>query len=132
MTDPPSPQPHPQPSAVLVRSLWQVLVYVLGTVLVASWVWVWQTNNTLRDQQAALMRMPEIMLRAEANRSVIDVYAVRITKLEEAAQRARDDRQATRLAMSGLTAKLHELQIDHGRMLEILRMGAPQAARPQH
>lgn len=115
----------------MVRSLWQVLVYVMGAMLVGSWIWVWQTNNTLHDQQAALLRMPEIMLRAEANRSVIDIYAVRITKLEESAQRSRDDGQALRLAMSGLTAKLHELQVDHGRILEILRMsGSPAAPRP--
>lgn len=137
----PAPPPPVVPEAILVRSLWQVVTYILGAMLVGSWVWVWNTNNALRDLQAALARVPEVMLRAEANRTVIDSYAARLAQLEESTRSARDDREnlrrqviELRLAVSGITASVGALRIDHGRIADILRMAGvrPPATTPEH
>lgn len=101
----------------LVRSLWQVAVYVMGALLVGSWIWVWNTNNALRDLQATLARLPEVVLRAEANRTVIDSYSERIAKLEESSRLSRDDRgrlhdqgHELRVALEEIRAALSSLQ----------------------
>lgn len=128
--------PAPE-NSILIRSLWQVLVYVLGAMLVGSWLWVWNTTSTLHELQTALARMPEVVLRAEANRSVIDAYSVRLARLEEASQLSRDDRATLhrenaelRQAVAALGAAVNTLRIEHGQILTILQHAGIRSARP--
>lgn len=118
----------PGDASILVRSFWQVVTYLLGASLVATWIWVWNTQGEIGTLHAVAERLPELVEKANLNRAIIEVNSGHILKLEEMAARGMEDRKDLREqdhdlreAMRNLNDALQALQLDHARLTETVR-----------
>lgn len=118
--------------SLLWKSVWQVACYILGVMLVGTWVWVWNTNNEIHDLRNSLLRLPEVMLRADANRSINELNSNRIGKLEEGLVHGRSDWEdlrkqdhELRAAIDNIVDALQQLRIEQTRLGERSGAGGP-------